>query len=223
MGSAERREREKEERRQAILGQARSLFLEKGYNSVTLDDLASACELAKGTLYLYFPSKAELLGTLALEVPRDLSTRFDQALAAPLEPAETLARMGLHYIEHYHSQREMAPLAALAGSRALQQQLSPALQQAWGQENGRAIAQLAQAIAGCVQAGLLMADLDPLEFALTLAGCSYGLVDMASQCGEMLPVAPEVFVARGWALLLGAVSAPGVEPGRFLVQPAAGN
>ena len=73
------------------------------------------------------------------------------------------------------------------------------------------------------QAGLLKADLDPLEFALTLAGCSYGLVDMASQCGEMLPVAPEVFVARGWALLLGAVSAPGVEPGRFLVQPAVGN
>lgn len=222
MGSAERREREKEERRQAILSRARSLFLEKGYNAVTLDDLAAACELAKGTLYLYFPSKAEILGTLTLSVPRDLSARFGQALAESLEPADTLARMGQHYIEHNYSQREMAPLATLAGSRALQQQLTPALQHVWGQENGRAIEQLTLAITGCCRAGLLKADLDPLEFALILAGCSHGLVEMASQCGDMLLVDPEVFVARGWELLLGAVSAPGVEPGRFLTPVPTG-
>lgn len=43
-----------------ILQAARQVFAEKGFTAATVDDVAEAAGLAKGTLYLYFPSKREI-------------------------------------------------------------------------------------------------------------------------------------------------------------------
>lgn len=48
-----------------ILEAARSVFARKGFNAATVDDIAEAAGLAKGTVYLYFRSKLEVyLATL---------------------------------------------------------------------------------------------------------------------------------------------------------------
>lgn len=64
MGLYERREREKYERRSLILETARNLILECGVDAVTMQEIADACELSKGTLYLYFENKEALLEEL---------------------------------------------------------------------------------------------------------------------------------------------------------------
>ena len=57
-----RRERERLERRQAMLDAARSVFAEKGYQDATLDEIAERAEFGKGTLYNYFEGgKEEIL------------------------------------------------------------------------------------------------------------------------------------------------------------------
>ena len=57
-----RRERERLERRRAMLDAARSVFAEKGYQEATLDEIAERAEFGKGTLYNYFEGgKEELL------------------------------------------------------------------------------------------------------------------------------------------------------------------
>ncbi len=43
-----------------ILEAARKVFAEKGFSEATVDEIAEAAGLAKGTLYLYFPSKKEI-------------------------------------------------------------------------------------------------------------------------------------------------------------------
>jgi AcrR family transcriptional regulator len=43
-----------------ILGAARKVFAKKGFNGATMDDIASAAGVAKGTLYLYFKSKRDV-------------------------------------------------------------------------------------------------------------------------------------------------------------------
>ena len=60
MGIAERKEREKEQRRRDIVDAAERVFFTKGYDLSTMDDVATEAELSKGTLYLYFNSKDEL-------------------------------------------------------------------------------------------------------------------------------------------------------------------
>jgi len=43
-----------------ILEAARRVFAQKGYSGTSVEDIARAAGLAKGTLYLYYPSKREI-------------------------------------------------------------------------------------------------------------------------------------------------------------------
>lgn len=43
-----------------ILEAARHVFARRGFSGATVDDIAEASGIAKGTLYLYFPSKREI-------------------------------------------------------------------------------------------------------------------------------------------------------------------
>ncbi|UKS24059.1 TetR/AcrR family transcriptional regulator [Paenibacillus sp. HWE-109] len=46
---------------QKIVMTAIRLFLSKGYESVSMDDVAKACEVTKASVYYYYPSKSDLL------------------------------------------------------------------------------------------------------------------------------------------------------------------
>ncbi len=50
----------REVRREQILKVASELFSDKSYHDVTVDEIAGAVGVAKGTIYLYFPSKERL-------------------------------------------------------------------------------------------------------------------------------------------------------------------
>ena len=51
----------KEERRQALLDAAEKLYLRHPDRMASVAEVAGAAGLAKGTVYLYFPSKEEML------------------------------------------------------------------------------------------------------------------------------------------------------------------
>jgi AcrR family transcriptional regulator len=67
LSTAERRAREKAQRRREILDAARQEFFERGFHTPTVDDVAARAEVSKGTIYLYFKSKEEILAHLLLE------------------------------------------------------------------------------------------------------------------------------------------------------------
>ena len=55
------RQRRKEARPQELLDAALDLFVEKGFAATRSEEVASRAGVSKGTLYLYYPSKEELL------------------------------------------------------------------------------------------------------------------------------------------------------------------
>jgi len=57
MGIIDRKQREKEQRRNSIIKAAERLFYAKGYDNVSMEDIAEEVELSKGALYFYFKSK----------------------------------------------------------------------------------------------------------------------------------------------------------------------
>ena len=97
MGTRERREREKQQRRDDILAAARSLFLRRGYERTTMPQIAKATELAPGTLYLYFPSKQALYVEL-LDEGYDLL--FDR-LSTAADPGATPRRQAATLIDAF--------------------------------------------------------------------------------------------------------------------------
>jgi AcrR family transcriptional regulator len=74
---------DKEERRQAILDAAEKLFVRHPDRMANVSEVAAAAGLAKGTVYLYFPSKEEML--LALH-ERHVAHFFSELMKKLIEP-----------------------------------------------------------------------------------------------------------------------------------------
>jgi AcrR family transcriptional regulator len=95
----ERRSRQLEERRERILDSAQSLFRGEGYETITMQDIADASEISKGSLYLQFTNKEALIVAL-LERTFDKLERIIQAeSAAPGSARDRLKRIVNAYIE----------------------------------------------------------------------------------------------------------------------------
>ncbi|MEY4754116.1 MAG: hypothetical protein RJA44_1791, partial [Pseudomonadota bacterium] len=60
-------QRRKAERPQELLAAALSLFVEKGFAATRAEEVARRAGVSKGTLYLYFESKEELLKAVIRE------------------------------------------------------------------------------------------------------------------------------------------------------------
>jgi len=61
------RRRQKEARPQQLLDAALTLFVEKGFAATRAEEVAQLAGVSKGTLYLYYPSKEELLKAVISE------------------------------------------------------------------------------------------------------------------------------------------------------------
>jgi len=81
-----RRERNKQEKRARIVGAARRLFGEKGFQETTTQEIAEAADIGIGTLFLYARSKEDLL----VMVFRDEMIETAHAAFARLRPGEPL-------------------------------------------------------------------------------------------------------------------------------------
>jgi AcrR family transcriptional regulator len=58
-----RRDRKKDETRQALRDSAHRLFAEKGFSATTIDDITGAADVSRRTFFRYFDSKDDLLRT----------------------------------------------------------------------------------------------------------------------------------------------------------------
>lgn len=90
MGVRERKEREREQRRFDILESARIAFGKFGLEQTSMDRIASEAELAKGTLYLYFKNRDELVMALLVHDFSRLIDEIEATIATRTTPQEQL-------------------------------------------------------------------------------------------------------------------------------------
>ncbi|KAB8141181.1 TetR/AcrR family transcriptional regulator [Chloroflexia bacterium SDU3-3] len=69
------------EREQRILDVAATLVLRWGYNKTSIDDIARAAGVAKGTIYLHWKTREELFGALVRRERQIMSADFRRAIA----------------------------------------------------------------------------------------------------------------------------------------------
>lgn len=93
MGSNERRERERLAMREQILGAARELFAERGYEAVTMREIGKRIEYSATALYNHFADKEALVRELCRRDFTDFAQRFLVAVAGSKSPVESICRV----------------------------------------------------------------------------------------------------------------------------------
>jgi len=104
MGVAERKEREKELRRSAIVDAAEKVFFARGLDNATTDEVAETAELSKGTLYLYFKNKNELLHAIVGRGLEILYKNFQEAVDTDESGIEKVKAIGAAYYEFFQNE-----------------------------------------------------------------------------------------------------------------------
>jgi len=75
-------------RRREILQAAREVFAESGFEDTTMDKIAERAGISKGTLYLYFKSKGDLLIQAIAEIINTIYEMAERVLKADVSPLE---------------------------------------------------------------------------------------------------------------------------------------
>ncbi|MDA3814141.1 MAG: TetR/AcrR family transcriptional regulator, partial [Candidatus Cloacimonetes bacterium] len=81
MGSAERKERERIQKQSDIIDAAEKVFMSKGFENATMDDIAEESEFSKGALYTYFQSKNELCLSIVLRGLKVIASEFEKVVS----------------------------------------------------------------------------------------------------------------------------------------------
>ena len=75
------------QKKKYILDNARKVFVEKGFKSVTMKDIVEACEISRGGLCLYFDSTEQIL----MEVLQMEAAETDDVFTERIEQGDTAA------------------------------------------------------------------------------------------------------------------------------------
>lgn len=89
---ARRKKEPKSVHRQNIASAASRLFMEKGIEATSVNDIAKAAGYSKATLYVYFENKEEIVSLLVLESMKKL---YEHIVSALEQQEETKARYDL--------------------------------------------------------------------------------------------------------------------------------
>ncbi len=103
----EKRKKEKENRKNTILKAARKLFFERGFKSVTVDDIAAKSEVSKGSIYLCFESKEEIYAQILIGDNQALYKRVKNFVATEATASQLLLEYARIYVNFFLDDTEL--------------------------------------------------------------------------------------------------------------------
>jgi AcrR family transcriptional regulator len=161
-----RRERQKEQRRRKIFEAAVGLFREKGYAATTIEDIAAAADIAKGTFFNYFPTKqAVLLHLNELQVSRLRAAVMTAPELSALSARERVRAIFTALAAGIEGQREMVRVVAAETLRS-----PPAMGELQQMINRDLDSMLAEIIVAGQASDEIRADVSADELARLLSG-----------------------------------------------------
>lgn len=171
MGISERRDRDKREMRQLILDAALQLFLEEGFDQVSMRRIADRIEFSPATMYLYFKDKDDIL----FELHHQAFERFYQAEMAAMsftDPLDRLRALGRIYVEFGLDHPEEYQLMFIMTAPGMR------IKETHDWKDGmKTYDVLRSIVADCLKAGRIRHG-DPEEISLALWSLVHGMVSL---------------------------------------------
>ncbi|HPH46470.1 MAG TPA: TetR/AcrR family transcriptional regulator [Chryseolinea sp.] len=172
MGVKERKERERIDMRQLILNSAHQLFLSKGFDEVSIRNIAEAIEYSPATIYLYFKDKNEIFHALHGEAFKKFNEYMVPVFAIK-DPFKRLVTMGEKYIEFTFTHPKYYTIMFIAESPMQCEETT----EGWI-EGQRALDSVESIVAECIKAGQIKKQ-SAKVMAFTIWSYMHGMCSLA--------------------------------------------
>lgn len=201
MTVADRKQREKEQRRTEIVDAAEKLFYKKGFDAVTMDEIADMVEISKGSIYVYFKNKDSLFMHIVI---RKLEV-FGQYLIGQMGKGKTgeqkIRIMIQCFVDFAKENREYNDLATTNGP-LIMRRMDKEDQQKLQEMAGCYYPYLFQAIGEGQQDGSIRRDLNPISLGFLIhlitftvvspdPGWKHGYTEMVGNYDDLVELYPE--------------------------------
>ncbi len=185
MSVAERKEREKEQRRNDIIEAAERLFFSKQFDDVSMDDIANEVELSRATLYLYFKNKESLYFAVLLRgigIMTEMFKRSTETETTGLGKISAIGSMFIKFSMEYPNYYRLIHYATsqrfVETDNEYREDLNVA---AMGQ-----IRIMCESIKKGMEDGTIKKDLDPYETAIFLMDCTESALNLGPETRRKL-------------------------------------
>jgi AcrR family transcriptional regulator len=174
MGIVERKEKQKLEIRKAILDASMKLFIEDGYEHVSMRKIADLIEYSATTVYLYFKDKDEILFNLH-ELGFQKMAEYNHSLWDIKNPLLRLHKMGENYIQFGVQNPEFYDLMFI--QRAPMEALNKMKDCDW-KSGDVALGRLRDTVRECMEKKMIVEG-DVNAVSMAIWGLVHGLVSLA--------------------------------------------
>lgn len=181
MVTKERKLKEKQERYNSILEASEKIMQADGLYCLNMDLVAKETQLAKGTIYLYFKNKEEILAALSLKSRNLLFEHFTKSAKKSKEPIEQLKAI---IIANYTFFKQYPLYFELVSLYEINNKLTetPELQKS-SYKITEMIVTLAQK---AKENNTLNPNINPINFSMCLWGMTVGMIQLIKVRGSII-------------------------------------
>jgi AcrR family transcriptional regulator len=181
-------------RREELVDAAVEAFASNGVAGTSVDDIVRAAGVAKGTFYLYFTTRDDIVTAVAERLVNGVGRQMDEALAAAGRTAADRIRGiagAMAAVGTDQTERDLVEALHVPGNAAVHDRLT-------GRIAERLVPAVTAVIADGIAAGEFV-DQDPLQAASFVLGCFSSLHELVGDPEDLPRVvdALNAFVLRG--------------------------
>jgi len=174
MGVKERKAREKQDKRELILRSAHQIFVDRGFEEVSIRNIADEIEYSPATIYLYFKDKNEIFYALHTEAFK-VFNEYVAEIVQIKNPFDRLVALGRKFIQFAHTYPKYYDIMFITKSP-----MDCHLNKDKWEEGARAHSFLESLVAECKAKGRFKKQ-DPQILALTIWSYVHGLCSLELQ------------------------------------------
>ncbi|MBC7628995.1 TetR/AcrR family transcriptional regulator [Ferruginibacter sp.] len=181
MNTIERKNIEKENRRQDILDAAVTVMKSHGLHGLSIDLIAHETNLAKGTIYLYFKNKEEILSILTIRARTLLIKDFqkiEKNKESNIEQLKSILKSNYLFYKKNSLYYDLVSLYEVNNRMTETEEM---------QQSGEKIMKIVVGIAGRArEEGTLNPKISPVILAMSLWGMAVGMLQLIKVRGAIM-------------------------------------